>query len=80
VRTRSHDHERAVQRDGQPGQESVLSRVDLGDDRAGALQQQALERRRTDERIEHVPERHPTSSAQREQPRSRRDGASEEEV
>ena len=56
------DHEqRRVQRHRHPGEDGVLPGVDLGHDRAGALQQQPLERRGADERIEHLPERHPTS-------------------
>ncbi len=85
ARTGCHDEEGSVQRDREPGEDGVLPGVDLGHDGPCALEQQALERRGADERVEHLPERHPTSpqkreqnaKPQREQPRSRRDGASE---
>ena len=61
ARAGSDDHQRGVQRDRQRRQEGVLSGVDLRDDRSFPLQQDALDGRGAHERIEHIPERHPTS-------------------
>ncbi len=76
----AHHHQGCIQRDRQPGQEEVLPRVGPRHDRARAFEEEPLERLGRDEGVQHLPERHPISSTQREQPRSRRDGASEKEV
>ncbi len=61
ARAGGDDHQRGVQRDRQRRQERVLSGVDLRDDRSFPLQQDPLDGRGAHERIEHIPERHPTS-------------------
>jgi hypothetical protein len=78
-----HHHQWSVEGDGEPGEEEVLSRVGAGDDRAGALQQEPLERLRRDESLEDLAERHHTSPepepGNANSPVRGRDGASKKE-